>query len=316
MEDVAAAMDAVSPGAPRWFQLYWSVDEQLVDSFLNRAEAMGAAAIAVTLDTTMLGWRPQDLNPGRCPSPAVRASRSTRATRGSGRSSMSVWQTPTPTRRRRSRRSGDKDAGVHRAQRAGQLVAQPRRQASARGGRDVPGDLFAAQPRGPTSRTCARTPLPIVLKGVLHPTTRGTRSTSASTGSSCPTTADGRSTALSVRSTPSSTWSMRLAGAPRSSSTRASTPGPTCSRRWRWGLTRRASAGRTCTGWPSRGNGGARGAHQHRRRARPHAGAVGAHRCRGPGPWRAEGDWLGRPVSPRSGSAGAVAPPDVGDQEF
>ncbi|MFT3901382.1 MAG: alpha-hydroxy-acid oxidizing protein [Gordonia sp. (in: high G+C Gram-positive bacteria)] len=67
MEDVAAAMDAVEPGSPRWFQLYWSTDEQLVDSFVRRAEAIGAAAIAVTLDTTMLGWRPQDLNLGSLP---------------------------------------------------------------------------------------------------------------------------------------------------------------------------------------------------------------------------------------------------------
>ncbi|GAB18832.1 putative FMN-dependent dehydrogenase [Gordonia effusa NBRC 100432] len=67
MEDVAAAMDEVKPGAPRWFQMYWSTDDDLVDSFLRRAEAMGAGALAVTLDTTMLGWRPQDLNLGSLP---------------------------------------------------------------------------------------------------------------------------------------------------------------------------------------------------------------------------------------------------------
>lgn len=67
MEDVAAEMDRVSAGAPRWFQLYWSTDEDLVDSLLDRAAMMGASAIAVTLDTTMLGWRPQDLNIGSLP---------------------------------------------------------------------------------------------------------------------------------------------------------------------------------------------------------------------------------------------------------
>ena len=40
MEDVAAAMGS----APRWFQLYWSTDEPLVDSLLARAEASGAEA--------------------------------------------------------------------------------------------------------------------------------------------------------------------------------------------------------------------------------------------------------------------------------
>ncbi|GAA2158129.1 alpha-hydroxy-acid oxidizing protein [Pedococcus bigeumensis] len=63
MEDVAAAMGS----APRWFQLYWSTDELLVDSLLARAEASGAEAVVVTLDTTMLGWRPQDLNLGSLP---------------------------------------------------------------------------------------------------------------------------------------------------------------------------------------------------------------------------------------------------------
>jgi lactate 2-monooxygenase len=53
--------------APRWFQLYWSTDDALVDSFLARAAAAGAEAIVVTLDTTMLGWRPQDLNRGSLP---------------------------------------------------------------------------------------------------------------------------------------------------------------------------------------------------------------------------------------------------------
>jgi lactate 2-monooxygenase len=53
--------------APRWFQLYWSTDDGLVDSFLARARAAGAEAVVVTLDTTMLGWRPKDLNLGSLP---------------------------------------------------------------------------------------------------------------------------------------------------------------------------------------------------------------------------------------------------------
>ncbi|QGN58227.1 lactate 2-monooxygenase [Nostocoides sp. HKS02] len=63
MEDIAAAMG----DAPRWFQLYWSTDEALVDSLLARADAIGAGALVVTLDTTMLGWRPADLNLGSLP---------------------------------------------------------------------------------------------------------------------------------------------------------------------------------------------------------------------------------------------------------
>ena len=58
MEDVAAAMG----DAPRWFQLYWSTSNDLVESFVSRAERCGCEAIVVTLDTTLLGWRPRDLD--------------------------------------------------------------------------------------------------------------------------------------------------------------------------------------------------------------------------------------------------------------
>ncbi len=63
MEACAAAMGA----APRWFQLYWSRSDALVESFVHRAEACGCDAIVLTLDTTMLGWRPRDLDLGSLP---------------------------------------------------------------------------------------------------------------------------------------------------------------------------------------------------------------------------------------------------------
>lgn len=49
-------------GGPLWYQLYWSSNDELVESFLRRAEAIGAQAIEVTLDTQQLGWRPRDLD--------------------------------------------------------------------------------------------------------------------------------------------------------------------------------------------------------------------------------------------------------------
>jgi lactate 2-monooxygenase len=58
METCAAAMGA----GPRWFQLYWSRNDALVESFVARAEACGCEAIVVTLDTTLLGWRTRDLD--------------------------------------------------------------------------------------------------------------------------------------------------------------------------------------------------------------------------------------------------------------
>lgn len=58
MEDCAAVMGS----GPRWFQLYWSKSNELVQSFLQRAENCGCSAIVLTLDTTLLGWRTRDLD--------------------------------------------------------------------------------------------------------------------------------------------------------------------------------------------------------------------------------------------------------------
>jgi lactate 2-monooxygenase len=57
MEKTAEALN----GQPFWFQLYWSMSNELTASLAARAEACGAKAIVVTLDTTLLGWRPRDL---------------------------------------------------------------------------------------------------------------------------------------------------------------------------------------------------------------------------------------------------------------
>ncbi|MBK4347084.1 alpha-hydroxy-acid oxidizing protein [Lacisediminihabitans changchengi] len=63
MERVVAAMGH----APHWYQLYWSSSDDLVESLVSRAEASGAQAIVVTLDTHLLGWRPRDLDLGYLP---------------------------------------------------------------------------------------------------------------------------------------------------------------------------------------------------------------------------------------------------------
>jgi lactate 2-monooxygenase len=63
MEHVAEVMGV----SPHWFQLYWSSSDDLVESLVARAEASGAEAIVVTLDTHMLGWRPRDLDLGYLP---------------------------------------------------------------------------------------------------------------------------------------------------------------------------------------------------------------------------------------------------------
>ncbi len=63
METCSAAMGQ----APRWFQLYWTRSDDLARSLVQRAERCGCEAIVITLDTTMLGWRPVDLDHGFLP---------------------------------------------------------------------------------------------------------------------------------------------------------------------------------------------------------------------------------------------------------
>ncbi|MBI2678990.1 MAG: alpha-hydroxy-acid oxidizing protein [Candidatus Koribacter versatilis] len=58
IEDVAKAMG----DATRWFQLYWAQHPEITASFLARAERAGYSAVLVTLDTTILAWRPRDLD--------------------------------------------------------------------------------------------------------------------------------------------------------------------------------------------------------------------------------------------------------------
>lgn len=57
MEDIAETLG----DTPRWFQLYWGKDPELVASFLRRAENAGYSALVVTLDTPLLGWRERDI---------------------------------------------------------------------------------------------------------------------------------------------------------------------------------------------------------------------------------------------------------------
>ena len=51
----------------RWFQLYWPTNDELCESFLARAQVSGYSTLVLTLDTTLLGWRPKDLDRGYLP---------------------------------------------------------------------------------------------------------------------------------------------------------------------------------------------------------------------------------------------------------
>ncbi|WP_174733442.1 alpha-hydroxy-acid oxidizing protein [Mesobacillus harenae] len=57
IEDVAQA----ASGSSKWFQLYWSKNEEISFNMVKRAEEAGYEAIVLTIDTITLGYREADL---------------------------------------------------------------------------------------------------------------------------------------------------------------------------------------------------------------------------------------------------------------
>ncbi|KAI1170953.1 glycolate oxidase [Nemania sp. FL0916] len=47
---------------PRWFQLYWPMDDDITASILQTAKASGFKVLVVTVDTATMAWRPADLD--------------------------------------------------------------------------------------------------------------------------------------------------------------------------------------------------------------------------------------------------------------
>ena len=165
MERCAAAMG----DAPRWFQLYWSKDDELVASLVHRAERCGCDAIVVTLDTTLLGWRPRDLELGHLPFLQGKGTAQYTSDPVFMRKLHEPLDGPSPARGRITLAALRSALAMARAVPGGAL-------------RNLrSGDALAAVRRfiATYSRTSltwddlpflrARTNLPIVLKGVLHP---------------------------------------------------------------------------------------------------------------------------------------------------
>ena len=171
MEDCARVMG----GSPRWFQLYWSTIDELVESFVSRAEACGCEALVVTLDTTMLGWRPRDLDLGSLP-----------FAHGAG---IAQYTSDPVFRRRAEQRAGAPAMAGDRGSAAPRPTPKALR-TLVDVARNYPGGL-ADNLRSPIPRAAVqlflesysrpsitweelswlreRTRLPIVLKGILHP---------------------------------------------------------------------------------------------------------------------------------------------------
>ena len=63
MEDVSEALG----DTPKYFQFYWSSDEDVARSFLRRAEEAGYDGIVLTVDAPILGWRERLVERGYYP---------------------------------------------------------------------------------------------------------------------------------------------------------------------------------------------------------------------------------------------------------
>jgi isopentenyl diphosphate isomerase/L-lactate dehydrogenase-like FMN-dependent dehydrogenase len=162
MEECAAAMGDAS----RLFQLYWSTSDDLVASFVARAEACACETLVVTLDTKMLGWRSRDLDFAHLPfatglgiaqytsDPVFRGLVDPSTVDRSGR--------PTPAAVRALVRATRAYPGSFRANlRSGAGVAAVRKVMEIYSRPSLTWDDFAWLRE--------RTTLPIVLKGILHP---------------------------------------------------------------------------------------------------------------------------------------------------
>ena len=162
MEECAAAMGDAS----RWFQLYWSTSDDLVASFVARAEACACDALVVTLDTKMLGWRSRDLDFAHLPfatgrgiaqytsDPVFRSLVDPSTAQRSGPPTPAAVQALVRATRsypgsfRENLRSG---AGVAAVRKVMEIYSRP------------------SLTWGDFAWLRKRTTLPIVLKGILHP---------------------------------------------------------------------------------------------------------------------------------------------------
>ena len=181
MEDTARSMG----DTPFWYQLYWSTDEPLVDSMIHRAEACGARALVVTLDTTTLGWRPQDLTLGSLPfaqGEGIAQYTSDPRFREIIRERIAARLRTGREGRRHPRR--DPQPALDHAQLPGPVPRQPALAGAAQGGRDLPRHLLqpgalVGPPRHPARAHDAADP----AQGDPAPGRRGrARWTPASTG--------------------------------------------------------------------------------------------------------------------------------------
>ena len=164
-----------APDGSGMFQLYWSASDELNASLVRRAEASGAEAIVVTVDTHLLGWRTRDLDLAYLP-----------FTRGLGIAQYTadpVFQQLVRERARDAGRTSERVRLTPQTVRAGLSIARKGTPITGAGMRKSLGsplpraavetflDVFSTPAL--TWRDLARarewTSLPILVKGFVHP---------------------------------------------------------------------------------------------------------------------------------------------------
>ena len=269
LEEIAEA----NGDAARWFQLYWPNDDELAASLVRRAEGSGYSALVLTVDNYLPGWKPRDLEQAYLP-----------FLEGIG----IAQYLSDPVFQAGLEKAPDEDLGAAVGHFLG-VFANP----------DLTWERLEWL-RGETT-------LPIVLKGSSIRTTRARLGSAASTASSSRTTAGGRSTGRSPRSTPCPPIVDAVGGHPvlLDSGIRS---GADASRRSRSGPTPCWSAGPTV-------GAGARRAERRRdrpslpaRRARSDDGALWCHRARRDRLGAAPRDLAGEGVARRAAWIETVQP--------
>jgi lactate 2-monooxygenase len=172
MEETARALG----DSPRLFQLYWSSDETVVRSFVERAEAIGSDAVVVTLDTHLLGWRTRDLDLGYLPfaraegiaqylsDPAFRSLAAARPASTEPTPRPALREAPPAVRALLS-------MARHHARWAGGSLRENLRSALPRASVETFLDVFSRSDLAwaDLARLREMTSLPILVKGVQHP---------------------------------------------------------------------------------------------------------------------------------------------------
>jgi FMN-dependent dehydrogenase len=213
MEEIAEA----NGEEPRWYQLYWTNEEELTASLVRRAERSGYRAIVVTVDNFMPGWKPRDLQQAYLP-----------FLEGIG----IAQYLSDPVFREGLEKPPEEDMGAA----VGRFI-------SVFSNATLTWDDLEWLRDGTPCRSCSR--------GSFIPMTPDWRASAVPRGSSSPITAAARSTERSPRSRRCPRSSRRSATRSRCCSTAAFAPAPTPSRRWRSVPTRCWSAAPICGDWRS-----------------------------------------------------------------